>query len=50
VIGAKKAQPKESKLALPAVILINVVLWAMVVIGIWGAVQQIPSVGRYPIA
>jgi hypothetical protein len=51
-VGEKKPLIRESKVGLAVVILINIVLWGMVIVAIWGTVQQItaPTNFNYPIA
>ena len=47
--GQKDSNPKESKLELAFVLAINLMLWTMVVMAIWGSLQQTPF-PKYPIA
>jgi hypothetical protein len=52
-VDEKRPPIQESPLELVVVIAINVVLWAMVVVEIWGAVQftaPLIPIGYYPVA
>jgi hypothetical protein len=52
-VGEKTSPIQESKLELVVVIAINVVLWAMVVVEIWGVVRftaPLIPIGYYPVA